>query len=120
MVSIAGEFLAGPFAAALAHFQSVTSVRSLCPFVLAADRNQPLLERLDPVRRAQVMMALLALLLAAIAILATVVIGGRIVRRLAKRSTQPSRVTPQDDWARKPLHPQADDDADDDLSHESA
>jgi len=42
------------------------------------------LERLDPPRRAAVLMAILALVLTGIALVACVMIGGRWVRRLAR------------------------------------
>jgi hypothetical protein len=44
------------------------------------------LERLDPVTRARVLMALLGLVILSVALVACVMIGGRWVRRLARQS----------------------------------
>jgi hypothetical protein len=51
----------------------------------AADAaNLPVLERLDPPRRAAVVMALLALVLTGLALVMCVMLGGHWVRRLAR------------------------------------
>lgn len=46
------------------------------------------LERLDPVTRARVLMALLGLVILCVALVACVMIGGRWVRRLARHSSR--------------------------------
>ncbi len=51
--------------------------------LLAAE--EPLLHRLDPVLRAQVLMALLGLVLLGLVLVLLVMIGGRYVRRLARQ-----------------------------------
>jgi hypothetical protein len=51
------------------------------------------LERLDPPRRAAVMMAILALVLTGIALVACVMIGGRWVRRMARDTHGPTTNT---------------------------
>ncbi|MEX2093933.1 MAG: hypothetical protein WD971_14700 [Pirellulales bacterium] len=53
--------------------------------LLAVEESaEPLLERLDPPRRAAVVMAILALVLTGLALVACVMIGGRWVRHLAR------------------------------------
>jgi predicted PurR-regulated permease PerM len=60
------------------------------PFLLAAallaagESTEPLINRLDPPRRAAVLMAILALVITGIAMVACVMIGARWVRRLAR------------------------------------
>ena len=59
-------------------------VWSLATHLLAVEKSAELpLQRLDPLRRAAVVMAILALVLTGIALVACVMIGGRWVRRLA-------------------------------------
>jgi hypothetical protein len=60
---------------------------------------EPLLERLDPPRRAAVLMALLGLVLTGVVLVACVMIGGRWVRRLAGRGV---RSTPANKKAAEP------------------
>ncbi|MEX2111721.1 MAG: hypothetical protein WD845_00960 [Pirellulales bacterium] len=73
--------------------------------VLAAEQAaEPLLMRLDPPRRVQVIMALLGLLLVAGLLVALVVMGGRRARRIARLRPQPSRLA-REAWYRKPLAP---------------
>ncbi len=55
---------------------------------------QPLIERLDPVTKARVMMALLGLVILALAVVALVLMGGRFVRRLSKTSRPPHAPRP--------------------------
>ena len=57
----------------------------LVPALLAAEESaEPLIERLDPPRRAAVLMAILGLVLLGLTLVACVMIGGRWVRRLAR------------------------------------
>ena len=61
---------------------------------LAAEETADLpLQRLDPPRRAAVMMAILALVLTGIALVACVMIGGRWVRRMARDTRGPTTNT---------------------------
>lgn len=55
-----------------------------CGLLLAQQAEQPLLEQLDPPRRAIVLMALLGLVLTGIALVACIMIGGRWARRMAR------------------------------------
>jgi len=66
----------------------------------AADTS--VLERLDPPRRAQVIMVLLGLVLLGVLLMALVWLGGRYVRRIAAARPTTPRPLP-DAWARKPL-----------------
>jgi hypothetical protein len=59
----------------------------------AEDAADMPLERLDPPRRAAVMMAILALVLTGIALVACVMIGGRWVRRMARDTHGPTTNT---------------------------
>jgi hypothetical protein len=52
--------------------------------LLAEQASKPLLERLDPPRRAAVVMALLALVLTGLFFVACIMLGGHWVRRLAR------------------------------------
>jgi hypothetical protein len=73
--------------------------------LLATDEHaKPLLDRLDPERRAKVIMALLGMVLAGLAIVALAVLLGRHFLRAARKPVHP---TPrhEDDWFRKPLAP---------------
>ncbi len=82
-----------------------------CPCIERADAlvaaatqtAEPLLVRLDPARRAQVVMALLGLLLLGGLLLAVAVMWGRRARRIARLRPRPT--TPADHWYRKPLVP---------------
>lgn len=59
--------------------------------LLAVERAaEPVLEQLDPPRRAAVVMALLALVLTGVALVACVMIGARWVRRLAAHNVRPT------------------------------
>ena len=53
---------------------------------------EPLLERLDPPRRAIVLMALLGLVLTGVVLVACVMIGGRWVRRLSGGGVRPTPI----------------------------
>jgi hypothetical protein len=58
--------------------------------LLAAEETRPVLERLDPPRRAAVVMALLALVLTGLLLVACAMLGGHWVRRMARH--RPARV----------------------------
>lgn len=58
-----------------------------------ADAAEPLLERLDPPRRAAVLMAILGLVLLGLLIVACVMIAGRWTRRVARQRHGPTRNT---------------------------
>ncbi|MBI3839314.1 MAG: hypothetical protein HY288_15455 [Planctomycetia bacterium] len=88
----------------LARLTSVTPA-PLAQSLLAIDEQaKSLLDRLDPERRAKVVMALLGVILAGLALVALVVLCGRHFRRVMGKPVHP---TPrhQDDWFRKPLVP---------------
>jgi hypothetical protein len=53
-------------------------------YLLAAEATRPVLERLDPPRRAAVVMALLALVLTGLLLVACAMLGGHWVRRMAR------------------------------------
>jgi hypothetical protein len=76
------------------------------PFLLAAE-EEPLLDKLDPVLRTKVLMALLGLILLGLALVLLVMMGGRYVRRLARQRPGSSQSV-QDEWYRKPLVSEAD------------
>lgn len=59
----------------------------------AAARAEPLIERLDPPRRAAVLMAILGLVLLGLALVACVMIGGRWMRRVARHRLGHTRNT---------------------------
>lgn len=69
---------------------------------LWAAESEPLVRKLDPVLRTQVLMALLGLLLIGLLLILLVLMGGRYVRRLARHRAGASSAA-QDDWYRKPL-----------------
>jgi hypothetical protein len=52
--------------------------------LFASQASKPVLERLDPPRRAAVVMALLALVLTGLFLVACIMLGGHWVRRLAR------------------------------------
>ena len=61
------------------------AVAGALPWILAADAQQSPWDRLDPVRRTQVLMALLGLLLLGFLLIMLVLVGARYVRRLARQ-----------------------------------
>jgi hypothetical protein len=63
---------------------SATLVLSLAGNLLAAEATRPVLERLDPPRRAAVVMALLALVLTGLLMVACAMLGAHWVRRMAR------------------------------------
>jgi hypothetical protein len=58
----------------------------------AEQAAEPLLERLDPPRRAVVLMALLGVVLTGIALVACIMIGSRWVRRNARSGVRPTPI----------------------------
>jgi hypothetical protein len=62
--------------------------------LLAVEESaEPLIERLDPPRRAAVLMAILGLVLVGLTLVACVMIGGRWVRRLARHELGRTKLT---------------------------
>ncbi|MGD9633388.1 MAG: hypothetical protein AB7G28_24475 [Pirellulales bacterium] len=59
----------------------------------ATESAEPLIERLDPPRRAAVLMAILGLVLLGLALVACVMIGGRWMRRVARHQLGPTQNT---------------------------
>jgi hypothetical protein len=70
---------------------SATLVLSLAGNLLAAEATRPVLERLDPPRRAAVVMALLALVLTGLLMVACAMLGAHWVRRMARHRPASSR-----------------------------
>lgn len=68
-----------------------TLVLSLAGNLLAAEATRPVLERLDPPRRAAVVMALLALVLTGLLMVACAMLGAHWVRRMARHRPASSR-----------------------------
>lgn len=73
-------------------------VTSATRFVLAAaldsaEAAEPLIERLDPPRRAAVLMAILGLVLLGLLVVTCVMIGGRWMRRVARQRHGPTQNT---------------------------
>ena len=86
------------------------------PWLMGADADpNTLWERLSRIQQAKVLMALLGLLLLALVMLLVISAGARMVRRFARQGVGPSRAE-QDDWARKPLVGELEDE--DDLDEE--
>jgi hypothetical protein len=86
--------------------QLTSSARALIAgrLLAATDQTRSLLDRLDPERRAKVIMALLGVTLAGLALVALAVLCGRHFRRVVRK---PAKATPrhENDWFRKPLAP---------------
>jgi hypothetical protein len=59
----------------------------------SAGPAEPLIERLDPPRRAAVLMAILGLVLVGLTLVACVMIGGRWLRRVARHQHGPTKNT---------------------------
>src|SRR3954462_1400749 len=81
---------------------------SCTPLLFAAeDAAEPVLERLDPPRRAAVVMALLALTLIGLFLVVFIMVGGHWVRRLARhrpaRAQKPPADAPGDSQLRQAL-----------------
>lgn len=86
----------------------VAHCHGLAGMALACDEQaQTLLNRLDPVNRARVLMALLGLVLIGLTLMAMIWILGRRMRRIARQKPPASRVS-EDQWYRKPLSPPSD------------
>jgi uncharacterized protein YneF (UPF0154 family) len=64
--------------------------RSTSLLFAAEDATEPVLERLDPPRRAAVVMALLALTLIGLFLVVFIMVGGHWVRRLARQRPRKS------------------------------
>jgi hypothetical protein len=85
-----------------------TSIVAAAPLVqglwAAEEKAQSLLMRLDPQRRATVLLTLLALVLVGVGLVALVILAGRRVLRISRTSLGP---TPRHDdaWYKKPLIP---------------
>jgi hypothetical protein len=78
----------------------------LLPWLLGADDPTPK-PALPPLLRAKMMLALLGLVVLGVGLVAAVVLGGWMVRRLARQRPAPSG--PVDDaWYAKPLAPPPD------------
>ncbi|HEV3136541.1 MAG TPA: hypothetical protein VGZ26_01530 [Pirellulales bacterium] len=89
------------------HLVQLSGVRPLVAaqsLLASGEQAKTLLDRLDPERRAKVVMALLGVVLAGLAIVALTVLLGRHFLRAARKPIPP---TPrhEDDWFRKPLVP---------------
>jgi CHASE1-domain containing sensor protein len=69
--------------------------------LLAADPSQPLLQRLDPERRAGVLLALAGLVLLALILMVLTYLGARYVKRIARHRPMPRQRDPSD-WDRLP------------------
>lgn len=76
-------------------------------------RPKLLLERLDPQLRAEVLLALLAMVLVGLALVAIVVIWGNRLRRAARHRPRPRDIG-ADRWYAKPIPPPANNDNDND------
>jgi hypothetical protein len=82
----------------------------LVPWLLGADETAPK-PAVAPLVRAKMLMALLALVVLGIGFVAAVILGGWMVRRLARQPVPPSRVV-DDAWYAKPLVPPPSDEVD--------
>jgi hypothetical protein len=69
--------------------------------LIAQQSAEPVLERLDPPRRAAVVMALLALVLTGVLLVTIAMLGGHWVRRLARYRPGRQRATGDAEAARK-------------------
>jgi len=73
--------------------------------LLAVDKQaEPLLVRLDPERRAKVLMALVGVVLVGLGLIALAWLGGRRLRRITRQPLPPSNCQ-EEGWYRKPLVP---------------
>lgn len=63
-----------------------------------------LIDRLPPVTKARLLLALLGIVLLGLAMVLMVILGGRYVRRLSRAQVAPSKPE-QEAWFRKPLDP---------------
>jgi hypothetical protein len=86
----------------------VTSTSEFCVRWLAAvGAAEPVIEQLDPERRAAVVMALLAIVILGLFLVTTALLGGSWVRRQARHSRGPTQHATRSDnkWARKAIEP---------------
>jgi hypothetical protein len=67
------------------------AIVAACCLLLAEQSAEPVIEQLDPPRRAAVLMALLALVLTGLVLVACVMIGAHWVRRLARHTPHAGR-----------------------------
>ncbi len=85
------------------------------PWFLGAEKPDPMpdpmIDKLDPTTRTQVLMALLGIVLAGLTLVTLIVVGARYVRRLGVARTPTP--THQDEWYKKPLTPESDPTEDD-------
>jgi hypothetical protein len=91
----------------VADFARLTSVvlALAAPNILAdQEPARSLLDRLDPERRAKLLMALLGVILAGVALVVLVILWARHARRIAGKPLQATQ-RHEDDWYRKPLVP---------------
>jgi hypothetical protein len=77
------------------------STIKLAAILLGADAPRPLIERLDPERRAAVMAALAGLIFLAFALMAGVWLWGQWLRRRLRKDRPASRAPLVSDWDRK-------------------
>jgi hypothetical protein len=74
--------------------------------LLAQDKPQTPLSRLDPQTRAKVLAALAGLIILGFGMVALAWLGARVTRRYMNQTPPRKERTPgEDDWAQKPLHP---------------
>jgi hypothetical protein len=59
-----------------------------------ADEPQTVLDRLGPIHKARIMLALVGLLTLGLGLVALIMLGGWMVRRRARRGVAPSRAVP--------------------------
>jgi hypothetical protein len=76
----------------------------------AEEKAQTLIERLDPLSRTRVVMALLGLVLVGGGLVLLTIVAGRRLRRIARHTPGPTR-THEEDWYQKPLIPRDGDSA---------
>jgi hypothetical protein len=81
-------------------------------WLLLAQQKVPLIQRLDPKTRVKVLAALAGLVILGFGMVLLTWLGGRATRRYLRSTThRASRITPpsavEDDWAEKPLVPDA-------------
>jgi len=88
----------------VAQLASLTAAHAQGLLAAGEAKAEPLLLRLDPERRAKVLMALLGVVLVGVALVALAIVGGRRLRQIAAKPAPPTRRR-EDEWYRKPLNP---------------
>lgn len=82
---------------------------SLCEFVVFAQQQQPMIQRMDSGTRVQVFVSLFLLVMLGCALMALAWWGARVVRRRGRRADEQLGRRPatpdEDDWWKKPLVP---------------